>query len=103
MPQFIGSFTVFDSQPFAYFMSQSLKPFRQPVMTHIELAQAMLAFGTAAHLALQPPQLLMSVAVLASQPFMSMLSQLEKPMLHCAMVHLPAMHAACAFARLHLI
>src|SRR5437870_3146787 len=68
MPHLLGSLLVLDSQPLAYFISQSLNPFRQPVITHIELAQLKVAFGTAPHGWLHPPQLLRSDVVFASHP-----------------------------------
>src|SRR5579871_4828940 len=102
-PQLLGSVWVFDSQPLAYMLSQLEKPLRQAVIVHLDIEQPIVAFATWAHLALQPPQLLMSDEVFASQPLRSLPSQLEKPGLHMAMTHLPAMHAACALARLQTL
>src|SRR5579871_3819960 len=102
-PQLLGSVWTFDSQPFPYTPSQFWKPFKQPVITHLDIEQPIVAFATWAHLALHPPQLLTSEEVFASQPFRSFPSQLENPTLHMATTHLPAMQAACAFCRLQTL
>src|SRR6266481_5786236 len=63
MPQLLGSLLKLASQPLRKTLSQSVKPFRQPVMAHIELPQETVALGATPHCTLQPPQLLRSEAV----------------------------------------
>ena len=57
-----------------------------------------MAKGAATHALPHAPQFLMSDEVTVSQPFIALLSQFAKPVLHAPSAHIPPVHAGAAFA-----
>ena len=87
------------SQPFELVPSQLPKPLEQLPSVHTPPGQLSVALSRA-HTAPQLPQFV-SVVVDASQPFMSLPSQLPEPGLHEAIEQAPVAHVAVAPVRLH--
>ncbi len=85
------------SQPFELVPSQLPKPAEHDPSVQVPAGQLSLALSSA-HATPQPPQLV-SVASEASQPFMSVPSQLPDPPLHERIEHEPAAHVAVAPGR----
>ena len=77
-PQFATSLAVGVSQPLVSEVSQSPKPALQ-LTPQVPAAHAGPAFGRAGHGVAQAPQLAMSSARCASQPFAAFVSQSVKP------------------------
>jgi hypothetical protein len=87
MPQWLVLVSRLTSQPLEELPSQLAKPAAQAATVHDPPAQVPVALAGAQRTP-QPPQLLRSVAVTASQPVLRSASQLEKPDSH-AKVHAP--------------
>jgi hypothetical protein len=100
-PQFITSVFVFASQPFAGLRSQSWKPALHDVSVHTPVMQPPVPFMTL-HAIMQPPQLVVLVFVLASQPLVAMPSQSPKPVLQ-RIEQTPAVQAAVPLIDTHVV
>jgi hypothetical protein len=87
-PQCCALVSVFCSQPFAVFASQSAKGTTQS-KAQPRAAQRAVALAGSAQTIPQPPQLAVFVRTSTSQPFAAFASQFAKPPLH-ANVHIPA-------------
>ncbi len=100
-PQLDGSDVTLCSQPFDATRSQSPVPAGHIVpTTHAPPAQMV---PTAVHATPQAPQLPALESRLVSQPFAALPSQSPKPALHAPSRHVPALHAAVAFAKVHTV
>src|SRR5262249_7829061 len=94
-PQFATSVCVFTSQPVAYFMSQSANPMLQESTAQAPCVHAGMPFCTV-HAVPHLPQFMASVARFFSQPFIALLSQSPKGILHMPIPHTPALQPAVA-------
>jgi hypothetical protein len=98
-PQLALSVVVACSHPLAGFRSQSAKPARHSITTHVPPVHAAVAF---ARLQAPPqrPQCAVLVLVLVSHPLLALLSQLPRPGLHM-IPHAPFVHVAVPPVELH--
>ena len=87
------------SHPLAGLRSQSAKPVRHSITTHVPPVHAAVAFARL-HTVPQRPQFIGLVLVLASHPLLRLLSQLPSPGLH-TMPHWLFMHVAVPPVELH--
>ena len=90
------------SQPSARVPLQLPNPGLQPPIAQVPAVQAGAALAKEQAFP-QVPQLVTEVAVLISQPFALVLSQLEKPALQVVTVHVPLLQAAAAFGSVQLV
>jgi hypothetical protein len=100
IPQLVAVVRVSTSQPFAGFPSQSAKPALHAAMVHAPAAHAAVALASE-HVRPHIPQCTALMPRLTSQPLAALPSQLPKPALHDATVHMLAAHAAVALASEH--
>jgi len=98
VPQCVVVFVRFASQPFGPLPSQLPKPALQDG-THEPEVQRFVPF-TAEHTVPHVPQFEVDVFKLASQPFVTLVSQLPKPLLH-TMEHVADEHDGVPFVPLH--
>jgi len=101
-PQLAPLVSVFTSQPFMGFMSQSAKPGEQAATVQAPIAQPCSATLGRAHSLPQRPQWSGLVAVAVSQPVVESPSQSPKPALHMSIAQEPIRQAAVALRTEHV-
>src|SRR4051812_43500332 len=80
-PQLLLSVPMLTSQPFAAFLSQSAKPWLQPVIAQVPFKHDTIALAAPVHSLPHAPQFFGSLATEVSQPSFSSLLQSSKPKL----------------------
>lgn len=102
-PQFIALVRVLTSHPSLGTRLQSAKPARHIPIPHTPIEHAGVLFASIPQTREQPPQLLGSFVVFASQPLASTLSQFSKPGEQRPTRHMPATHAGTPLATAHIV